>query len=181
VINKILNATSGHWLQGCNQRDFCRANSLPSVPETTSLPLGSRLTILLLCIEQCLDIFSCQDVQTANYCHYGCRIICIMPVTGAFVSPLRIGRERTREGGRIVILHSTGWTGINTRVVAVLLYGALMRRKVAGDSADVVSGPLERGVEVPGVGVGASTGCARIVAIHDARRCASVFCTDVSY
>ncbi len=87
---------------------------------------------------------------------------CIMPVTGAFVSPLRIGRERTREGGRIVILHSTGRTGINTRVVAVLLYGALMRRKVAGDSADVVSGALERGVEVPGVGVGASTGCARI-------------------
>jgi len=56
-----------------------------------------------------------------------------------------------------------------------------MRRKVAGDSADVVSGALERGVEVPGVGVGASTGCARIafagpnpirhVAIHDAVHC----------
>ncbi len=110
---------------------------------------------------------------------------CIMPVTGAFVSPLRIGRERTREGGRIVILHSTGRTGINTRVVAVLLYGALMRRKVAGDSADVVSGALERGVEVPGVGVGASTGCARIafagpnpirhVAIHDAVHCIEFF------
>jgi hypothetical protein len=37
------------------------------------------------------------------------------------------------------------------------VYGSLMRRKVAGERADVVSGALERGVEVPGVGVGAST------------------------
>jgi hypothetical protein len=75
---------------------------------------------------------------------------------------LRIGRERERESDRIVILHSTGWTGINTRAVAVLLYSAVMRRKVAGERTDVVSGALERSVEVPGVGVGASTGCAHI-------------------
>jgi len=69
--------------------------------------------------------------------------ICIMPVTGAFVSPLRIGRERTREGGRIVILHSTGWTGINTRVMAILLYGALMHHKVVEEHANIVLGVLE--------------------------------------
>ena len=46
--------------------------------------------------------------------------------------------------------------------MAVQLYGALMRRKLAGEHADVVLGALERSVEVPGVGVGASTGRARI-------------------
>ena len=52
--------------------------------------------------------------------------------------------------------------------MAVLLYGALMRRRVAGERLDVLSGVAERGVQVvmhvmPGVGVGASTGCVRIV------------------
>ena len=67
-----------------------------------------------------------------------------------------------REEVEFVVLHSTGRTSINTRVVAVLLYRALMRRKVAGERADVMSGALERDVEKPGVGVGASTDCVRI-------------------
>ena len=34
-----------------------------------------------------------------------------------------------------VVLYSTKWTGINTQAVAVLLYSALMRRKVVRLSA----------------------------------------------
>ena len=48
-------------------------------------------------------------------------------------------------------------------IVAVLLYGALMRRRVAGERLDVLPGVVEHGVVVPGVGVGASTGCAHVV------------------
>ena len=77
--------------------------------------------------------------------------------------PLRY-EWRGNAGAKELLLYTVQdrLVSINTRVVGVLLYGVLMRCKVAGERADVVSGALERGVEVPGVSVGVSTGCARI-------------------
>ena len=71
---------------------------------------------------------------------------------------LRIGMERAREGGELLFYVVQDGRVKIREIVAVL-------HRVAEERLDVLSGVAERGVVVPGVGVGARTGCVRIVCI----------------
>jgi hypothetical protein len=67
--------------------------------------------------------------------------------------------ERAREGGELLFyVVQDGRVKIH-EIVAVL-------HRVAEERLDVLSGVAGRGVVVPGVGVGARTGCVRIVGGH---------------